>query len=90
MAWELVAVLRNFETGEYDAAATDLRGMFTANPDFTPFRTPSMQFTRTASPAWLALTTNIDFSRPDVDEAKLFAAIMKSEGLPRRSAIAKK
>jgi hypothetical protein len=75
---------------QYDAAATDLRDMFTAGADFTPYRAQPMQFTRTVSPVWLALTKNIDFSRPDADEGKLFAAIMKSEGLPRRSTIAKK
>jgi YVTN family beta-propeller protein len=75
---------------QYDAAATDLRDMFTARPDFTPYHAQPMQFARTVSPFWLALTKNIDFSRPDVDEVKLFAAIMKSEGLPRRSTVATK
>ena len=31
----------------------------------------------------LALSKDIDFSRPDADEVKLRAAILKSEGLPR-------
>jgi hypothetical protein len=30
------------------------------------------------------LTKGIDFSRPDLDEVKLAAAIMKSEGLPKK------
>ena len=40
-------------------------------------------FAQRANPLWLALTKNIDFSRPDGDELRLQAAIMKSEGLPR-------
>jgi hypothetical protein len=35
------------------------------------------------------LTRDIDFSRPDLDEVRLVAAIMKSEGLPRKKATAK-
>jgi len=42
------------------------------------------------NPVWLAMTKDIDFTRPDADEAKLFAAIMKPEGLPRRMAPATK
>jgi hypothetical protein len=68
---------------QYDAAATDLRDMFTGTPDFTPYDSQPIQFAKGANPIWLALSREIDFSRPDVDQAKLAAAIMKSEGLPR-------
>jgi hypothetical protein len=74
---------------QYDAAATDLRDMFTATPDFTPYTVQPVQFAQRASPLWLAMTQDIDFSRPDADEVKLHAAIMKSEGLPRRAATAR-
>ena len=49
-----------------------------------------VQFAQIANPLWLAMTRDIDFSRPDRDEIKLQAAIMKSEGLPRAKAVAKK
>jgi len=70
---------------QYDVAATDLRDMFTGTPDFTPYNVQPIQFSRTANPAWLALTKDIDFSKPDTDEVKLRAAILKSEGLPRKN-----
>ena len=69
---------------QYDAAATDLRDMFTAKPDYTPYSFQQLVVARNANPVWLALTKDIDFSRPDLDEVKLHAAIMKSEGLPRQ------
>ena len=71
---------------QYDAAATDLRDMFTSRPDFTPYNAQQLQFAQGANPAWLSLTRDIDFSRPDADELKLVTAIMKSEGLPRPKA----
>ena len=74
---------------QYDAAATDLRDMFTGNPEFSPYHVQPIQFVQRANPLWLALTRNIDFSRPDTDELKLQAAIMKSEGLPRQGAATK-
>jgi hypothetical protein len=43
-----------------------------------------------ANPLWRALTRGIDFTRPDADEVRLHAAIMKSERLPRRNALPKK
>ena len=70
---------------QYDAAATDLRDMFTSTPDFRPYSTQPIQFARGASTVWLAMTKGLDFSRPDRDELRLQAAIMKSEGLPRRT-----
>lgn len=69
---------------QYDAAATDLRDMFTAKPDFTPYRFTPIQYAKGASKAWLAMSKTIDFSRPDADELKLREAIMKSEGVPRK------
>jgi hypothetical protein len=74
---------------QYDAAATDLRDMFTSTPDFAPYRTQPLQAVTPVNPLWPLLTKDIDFSRPDLDEVKLAAAIMKSEGLPRRKAPAK-
>ena len=68
---------------QYDAAATDLRDMFTGTPDFRPYNYQQVQFARGANPTWLALSKDVDFSRPDRDELKLARAIMKSEGLPR-------
>jgi len=74
---------------QYDAAATDLRDMFTGHPDFTSYSYQQVQFAQRVNPLWLALTRDIDFSRPDRDELKLQAAIMKSEGLPRQAAAPK-
>ncbi len=71
---------------QYDAAATDLRDLFTGRPDFRPYNFQQVQFARLANPLWLALTRGIDFSRPDADEVKLQRAIMASEGLPRHAA----
>ena len=68
---------------QYDAAATDLRDLFTATPDFSPYSFRPIAFAKGASESWLAMTRDIDFSRPDRDEVRLRAAIMKSEGLPR-------
>jgi len=69
---------------QYDAAATDLRELFTDKPDFTPYNFKNIQYATKVSPEWLALSRDIDFSRPDADEVKLRAAILKSEGLPRQ------
>ena len=70
---------------QYDAAATDLHELFTSTPDFSPYHAQPVQFAQRVNPLWLALTRHIDFSRPDSDEVTLQEAIMKSEGLPRRS-----
>jgi hypothetical protein len=70
---------------QYDAAATDLREMFTGTPDFTPYTFAPITFAQ-ASPMWRALTQGIDFSRPDDGEALLQRAILESEGLPRKEA----
>jgi DNA-binding beta-propeller fold protein YncE len=71
---------------QYDAAATDLRDLFTGKPDFSPYAFKQVQYARQVNPLWPLLTRDIDFSRPDRDEVKLAAAIMKSEGLPRGKA----
>ena len=71
---------------QYDAAATDLRDLFTTTPDFTPYSVQPVQYVKKANKTWLAMTAGIDFSRPDLDELRLRAAILKSEGLPRKSA----
>ncbi len=68
---------------QYDAAATDLRDLFTGTPDFAPYTFQSIQYAKGANEIWLAMTKAIDFSRPDTDEVKLRLAILKSEGLPR-------
>jgi DNA-binding beta-propeller fold protein YncE len=70
---------------QYDAAATDLREIFTSEPDFTPYSTRPIQFAFGATRQWIAATAKINFSRPDADEVKLRRAIAKSEGLPRRA-----
>lgn len=69
---------------QYDAAATDLRDMFTSTPDFRPYTFTPIVWARQVSPEWLAASRSIDFSRPDADEVELRAAILRSEGLPRR------
>ena len=69
---------------QYDAAATDLRELFTSTPDFTTYHTQPVLFAQRVNPIWLALTKKIDFGRPDSDEIALRDAIMASEGLPRR------
>ncbi len=69
---------------QYDAAATDLRELFTDQPDFEPYRFAPISYAEKANPVWTALSKTIDFSRPDADEVRLRHAIMKSEGLPRK------
>jgi hypothetical protein len=70
---------------QYDAAATDLRELFTDTPDFTPYKMTPVPFVR-ANPLWRALTKGVDFSRPDASEAELRRAVLLSEGLPRKVA----
>ncbi len=71
---------------QYDAAATDLRDMFTSTPDFTPYQFTPVTYAKGASAAWIAMTKKIDFRHPDADELKLRQAILKSEGLhPKKS-----
>lgn len=66
---------------QYDAAATDLRDMFTSVPDFTPYQFVPIAYEQGASQTWIEMTKKINFSRPDADEVKLRAAIAKSEGI---------
>lgn len=68
---------------QYDAAASDLRDMFTGAPDFTPYAVVPIQYAQGASAAWIQATKSIDFSSMDADEVKLRKAILESEGLPR-------
>ncbi len=68
---------------QYDAAASDLRDLFTSTPDFAPYEFQTVTFAQGANETWLTMTRDIDFSRPDADEVKLRAAIMRSTGLPR-------
>jgi DNA-binding beta-propeller fold protein YncE len=68
---------------QYDAAATDLSEIFTTRPDFRPYRLAPVAYAKRVSPEWIAMSKAIDFSRPDNDEVKLRAAILRSEGLPR-------
>jgi hypothetical protein len=71
---------------QYDAAATDLSDMFSETPDFTPYDMTPITYAARPNPLWRRLTRNIDFTKPDADEAQLHRAIMASEGLPRRAA----
>lgn len=70
---------------QYDAAATDLREVFTSEPDFSPYDFVQPTFVARAKKSWKRLTRGIDFSAPDRDEEQLRRAIARSEGLPRRS-----
>jgi hypothetical protein len=69
---------------QYDAAATDLRDLFATQVDLTPydFVPPNITFPKAL---WARLTRNIDFEEMDRDEVDLRAAIMRSEGLPRKA-----
>jgi len=69
---------------QYDAAATDLRDLFTSKPDFTPYTFTPVQYAKGANKTWLAMSKKIDFSSPDADEVDLRTAILKSEGIPRK------
>jgi DNA-binding beta-propeller fold protein YncE len=69
---------------QYDAAATDLRSLFTSHPDFSPYDVVQPVFVAKAKSSWRRLTRHVDFSRPDSDELVLRNAIRRSEGLPHR------
>jgi hypothetical protein len=76
---------------QYDAAASDLRDLFTDRPDFAPYdyRPPAFGADghgQHGPERWRRLTRGIDFSAPDRGEVALRRAIMRSEGLPRRAA----
>ena len=68
----------------YDAAATDLRDLFTPIPDFTPYTLTPVTFDGTPNATWTVLTKTMDFSRPDLNEVELRRAIQLSEGIPHR------
>jgi DNA-binding beta-propeller fold protein YncE len=68
---------------QYDAAATDLRELFTSHPDFAPYDFVKPTYVAIGKPSWKRLTRHIDFSKPDRDEVALRRAIQESEGLPR-------
>jgi DNA-binding beta-propeller fold protein YncE len=69
---------------QYDAAATDLRDLFTSTPDFTPYNFTPIAFDGTPNATWTALTQNLNFSKPDLNEVELRRAIQLSEGIPHR------
>jgi DNA-binding beta-propeller fold protein YncE len=69
---------------QYDAAATDLRELFTGRPDFSPYDFVQPAYVAMANPRWKRLTRHLDFSSPDRNEVALRHAIQRSEGLPRR------
>jgi DNA-binding beta-propeller fold protein YncE len=69
---------------QYDAAATDLRDLFTPSPDFSPYTFTPIMFDGTPNATWTALTQNLNFSKPDLNEVELRRAIQLSEGIPRR------
>jgi DNA-binding beta-propeller fold protein YncE len=71
---------------QYDAAATDLRDIFTGRPDFRGYEFVQPTYVAQAKSSWKRLTRHIDFSHADRDEVALRRAIQKSEGLPRRHA----
>ncbi len=68
---------------QYDAAATDLRELFTSHPDFSPYEFVQPTYLAMGKPSWKRLTRHLDFSKPDRDEVALRRAIQQSEGLPR-------
>ena len=69
---------------QYDAAATDLRDMFTPKADLRPYRFQKIQYAKGASKTWIAMTKFLDFTEADAEEVSLRGAIMKSENLPRK------
>ena len=69
---------------ELDAAATDLRDMFTPKADLRPYRFQKIQYAKGASKTWIAMTKFLDFTEADAEEVNLRGAIMKSENLPRK------
>ena len=71
----------------YDASATDLRDMFTAVPNLSPYNFQPIPYARQAKRSWERLTRDVDFREMDGDEVKVRNAILKSEGLPARSPV---
>lgn len=75
---------------QYDAAATDLRDIFTARPDFSTYDFVQPTYVSNAKKSWKKLTRGMSFARADLDEVRLRLAIQRSEGLPRRHVAAPK
>ena len=75
---------------QYDAAATDLRDIFTSQPNFSTYDFVQPTYVANAKKSWKELTRRMDFARADRDEVKLRLAIQRSEGLPRRHVAAQK
>ena len=69
---------------QYDAAATDLRDMFTSHPDFAPVQLPADAVRAAGESALAGADQGHRFQPAGSRRVKLHAAIMKSEGLPRR------
>jgi len=65
---ELLGVL---VLNQHDLAATDLRDMFTSEPNFAPYATAPIAFASKPNWLWRTLTKGIDFSRADADEEQL-------------------
>ncbi len=72
---------------QYDAAATDLRDLFTPIPDFSPHNLTPIAFDGTPNATWSALTQSLNFSKPDMNEVELRRAIQLSEGIPHRKPV---
>lgn len=72
---------------QFDAAATDLRDLFTLASDETPYTAvPFSGLPAEAARAWQAATRKVDFDEMDGDEIDLRQAIVESLGLPREDA----
>ena len=69
---------------QYDAAATDLRDLFTNDADFTAYDFKPIPFASQANATWKKMTQGLDFSKPDANEVQLRRAIALSEGIPHR------
>ena len=68
----------------YDATATDLRDMFTAIPNLSPYHYQPIPYAKAAKRSWERLTRELDFSEMDAEEVDMRRAILLSEGLPRK------
>jgi hypothetical protein len=67
---------------QYDDVATDLRDLFTATPDFTPYVFQPVTFLSAdtvEARAWQRAASGVDFSHMDGDEVRLRAAIAAAQ-----------
>jgi YVTN family beta-propeller protein len=69
---------------QYDLAATDLRDLFSTQVDTSVYDFVPPNVTAPKA-SWARLTRDVDFQDMDRDEVGLRAAIMRSEGLPRKT-----